>query len=112
MMPIALDKWLRTFVFNAGGRAVTREQVGDRPAAAADAGAGAWTCVGHRDGLTPGHFRVRLRYPSPDEARRALATASLQIENGVAVAHIDVPVVHRGHDWEHENRPPEIRWEW
>jgi hypothetical protein len=67
--------------------------------------------VGCRDGLTPGHFRVRLRYPSPAVARAVLASATLEDENGACVVHLDVPVVHRVH-FDDEDLPHEIRWEW
>jgi hypothetical protein len=109
-----LDKVLRTLFFNWGGRAITVGHPGEDAMHAPDPGphSPSWTRVGCREGLTPGHFRVHLRYRSPEDARRALASAAVQIENGVAVAHLDVPVVSRGHDWEHENRPPEIRWQW
>jgi hypothetical protein len=68
--------------------------------------------VGRRPGLTPGHYRVRLRFRTPEQARQALAAALVDIENGAAVAHIDVPVVRRDTEWAHEDLPHEIRGDW
>ena len=112
---MTLEKWLRTFVFNRRGRTITTGGVGTgAKIVAPNAGRDPMSMshVGRRQGLTPGHFRVRLRYASPEQARQALETASVNGEgDGVFIVNLDVPAISRTH-YETENLPHEIRCEW
>jgi hypothetical protein len=114
-MEMTLEKWLRTFIFNKRGRTITTGAVGSgAKIVAPNSGRDPMSSnhVGRRDGLTPGHFRVRLRYASPDDARHALQNAPVEQErDGVVIVHLDVPAIPREH-YDTENLPHEIRCDW
>lgn len=64
-------------------------------------------------GLTPGTFRVRLRYETYAEATEALVAASVREEKGNFYLHFDVPVVNRAEDKVEPADPPsEVRVDW
>jgi hypothetical protein len=112
---MSIEKWLRTYVFNRRGRTIATGAAGTGTTIVAPNGGRdpmSHSHVGRREGLTPGHFRVRLRYPSPAEARLALRNAPVEEEGtGVFVVQLDVPAIPRTH-YETENLPHEIRCEW
>ena len=64
-------------------------------------------------GLTPGKFKVRLRFGSYAEAAEALAVASVSEEDGSFFLHFDVPAVQRAEDKVEPADPPsEVRVDW
>ena len=64
-------------------------------------------------GLTPGKFRVRLRYGTFDAAAGALASASVTEDNGSFFLVFDVPAVNRTEDKVEPPDPPsEVRVDW
>jgi hypothetical protein len=64
-------------------------------------------------GLTPGKFRVRLRYGSSEEAAQALASAKVTEADGSYFLVFDVPAVSRPEDKVEPADPPsEVRVDW
>ena len=64
-------------------------------------------------GLTPGKFRVRLRFGSHAEAAQALTAASVSGDNGNYYLVFEVPAVNRPEDKVEPADPPsEVRVDW
>lgn len=64
-------------------------------------------------GLTPGHFRARLRYDSLSAAKRALKSAKIHQDGENYYLLFDVPVVERERSKVEPPDPPsEIRVDW
>ena len=64
-------------------------------------------------GLTPGSFRVRLRYGTATEANQALSSASVTEDDGSFFLVFDVPAVNRAADKVEPADPPsEVRVDW
>jgi len=63
--------------------------------------------------LSPGKFRVRLRFGSYAEANDALVAATVTEEDGSFFLHFDVPAVNRTEDKVEPADPPsEVRVDW